>query len=88
VAEGGCSIGIRLIPRRTIMTTMAFTLRTDAELEAALAELAETRGVSKQELIRQLVLDEAARVGKRRDLDAVLDRELPRWAAVLDRLGQ
>ncbi|WP_157537255.1 CopG family transcriptional regulator [Nocardioides sp. Root190] len=67
---------------------MAFTLRTDAALEAALAELSTERGVSKQALVRQLVLDEAARSRKRRDLDAVLDSELPRWAAVLDRLGQ
>lgn len=70
------------------MTVMAFTLRTDAELDAALAQLAEERGVSKQTLVRQLVLDEAARSRKRRDLDAVLDSELPRWSAVLDRLGQ
>ncbi|KRB76968.1 hypothetical protein ASE01_09365 [Nocardioides sp. Root190] len=70
------------------MAVMAFTLRTDAALEAALAELSTERGVSKQALVRQLVLDEAARSRKRRDLDAVLDSELPRWAAVLDRLGQ
>lgn len=70
------------------MTDMAFTLRTDEELDAALALLSEERGVSKQALVRQLVLQEAARSAKRRDLDAVLDRELPRWSEVLDRLGQ
>ncbi len=70
------------------MTTMAFTLRTDAELEAALAELSEARGVSKQELIRQLVLGEARRANTRADLDAVLDSELPRYAVALERLGQ
>lgn len=70
------------------MTTMAFTLRTDAELEAALAELSEARGVSKQELIRQLVLSEARRANTRADLDAVLDSELPRYAVALERLGQ
>lgn len=70
------------------MTAMAFTLRTDAELEAALAALAEERGVSKQTLVRQLVLDEAAKVQKRRDLDAVLDSELVRYADALERLGQ
>lgn len=70
------------------MTAMAFTLRTDAELEAALATLAEERGVSKQTLVRQLVLDEAAKVQKRRDLDAVLDSELVRYADALERLGQ
>lgn len=71
-----------------MMTSMAFTLRTDAELDAALAELAEARGVSRQELVRQLVLDEAARMRGRSDLDAVLDSELPRYAVALQRLGQ
>lgn len=70
------------------MTVMAFTLRTDAELDAALAMLADERGVSKQALVRELVLREAARSEKRKDLDAVLDSELPRWADVLDRLGR
>ena len=70
------------------MTAMAFTLRTDAELDAALAELSEARGVSKQELVRQLVLTEARRTSTRSDLDAVLDSELPRYAVALERLGQ
>lgn len=70
------------------MTSMAFTLRTDAELDAALAELAAARGVSKQEVVRAAVLAEAAKARGRGDLDAVLDSELPRWSAVLDRLGQ
>lgn len=71
-----------------MMTTMAFTLRTDAELETALSELAEERGVSKQELVRHLVLAEAARVRARSDLDTVLDAELPRYAVALERLGR
>lgn len=70
------------------MTTMAFTLRTDAELDAALAELAEARGISRNELIRQLVLAEAERSRGRAHLDAVLDSELPRYAVALERLGQ
>lgn len=70
------------------MSVMAFTLRTDAELDAALAELSTERGLSKQELIRQLVLAEAGRSRGRADLDAVLDRELPRYAVALTRLGQ
>jgi len=70
------------------MSTMAFTLRTDAELDAALAELSAERGLSKQELVRQLVLAEAGRSRDRADLDAVLDSELPRYAVALERLGQ
>lgn len=70
------------------MSIVAFTLRTDEELEAALAELSAERGLSKQELIRQLVLAEVSRSHARADLDAVLDSELPRYAVALERLGQ
>lgn len=67
---------------------MAFTLRTDAELDAALTELVEARGLSRNELVRQLVLAEADRVRDRARLDAVLDSELPRYAVALERLGE
>lgn len=67
---------------------MAFTLRTDPELDAALTELTDARGVSRQELLRELVLTEAGKVHDRRQLDAVLDSELPRYAVALERLGQ
>ncbi|WP_340540962.1 ribbon-helix-helix protein, CopG family [Nocardioides sp. GXZ039] len=67
---------------------MAFTLRTDDELDAALDRMTQELGLSRQELIRQLVLAEAERRDKRSDLDAVLDSELPRYAVALERLGQ
>jgi len=69
------------------MSTMAFTLRTDAELDAALAELARSAGVSKQEVVRRAVLEMHARSEhKSRVADAsVVSRQ--RWDDVLDRLG-
>jgi predicted transcriptional regulator len=36
---------------------MAFTVRTDEELEQALAALTEREGLSRQEIIRRAVLD-------------------------------
>lgn len=67
---------------------MAFTLRTDAELDMALAELTEAMGLSRNELIRRLVLAEAERRRDRARLDAVLDRELPRHIVALEQLGE
>ena len=67
---------------------MALTLRTDNALEAALDALVEAEGVSRQEVIRRAVIDRAERTGRRRDLDVVLDAELPRYVEALERLGQ
>jgi predicted transcriptional regulator len=66
---------------------MSLTLRTDAELDAALTALAEAEGASRQEVIRRAVLDRfestvhAARVAES------AERLAARWADVLDRLG-
>ncbi len=67
---------------------MAMTLRTDEELDAALTKLSESRGVSRQEVLRSLVLAAVAHDEERDLLDAVLDSELPRYAVALERLGQ
>ncbi|MGL5928165.1 MAG: ribbon-helix-helix protein, CopG family [Dermatophilaceae bacterium] len=64
------------------------TLRTDAELDAALDALSGVEGVSKQEVIRRAVLDRAARRDVRDELDAILDDQLPRFADALERLGR
>ena len=66
---------------------MALTLRTDDELERALAALAEAEGLSRQEVIRRAVLDRYDRAGHRARLEASTDRMLDRWSDVLDRLG-
>jgi len=66
---------------------MALTLRTDAELERALTALAESEGLSRQEVIRRAVLERFERAAHRTKVE-VSARELQeRWAAVLDRLG-
>ena len=69
------------------MTAMAFTLRTDAELDAALAELAQRQGVSKQEVVRRAVLDMHARSEHKSRVAAASAESRERWGDVLDRLG-
>jgi predicted transcriptional regulator len=66
---------------------MAFTLRTDDELERALDALVASEGLSRQEVVRRAVLERAERTGHRRRLDESSDRMLERWGDVLDRLG-
>ena len=67
---------------------MAMTLRlTDQETEA-LRRRAELEGRSMQDVARQAVRDYIERNSNRELLDRVLDRELPRYAEALERLGQ
>jgi predicted transcriptional regulator len=66
---------------------MAFTVRTDDELEAALDALTEAEGLSRQEVIRRAVLERHERAGHRRRVDVAAERMLDRWGDVLDRLG-
>lgn len=70
-----------------IIVRMALTVRTDDELEHALGALAETEGLSRQEIIRRAVLDRYERAGHASRVDASTDRMLERWGDVLDRLG-
>lgn len=63
------------------------TVRTDPELDAALAALAQAEGTSKQDVIRRAVLERYARAGHRRAVEGSADRMLARWGDVLDRLG-
>lgn len=67
---------------------MAMTLRLDDQETEALRKRAEHEGRSMQEVARQAVRDYIERTSKRELLDAVLDRELPRYAEALKRLGQ
>jgi hypothetical protein len=66
---------------------MALTLRTDAELEQALAALAESEGLSRQEVIRRAVLERYERAGHASRVGESADRMLERWGDVIDRLG-
>ncbi len=66
---------------------MALTLRTDDELERALDALADSEGLSRQQVIRRAVLDRYQRADHAARRDASVDRMLDRWGDVLDRLG-
>ena len=66
---------------------MAFTVRTDDELERALTALAESEGLSRQEVIRRAVLDRYERAGHRARVEDSAQRMIDRWGDVLDRLG-
>ena len=67
---------------------MAMTLRLNEQESAALRERAQREGRSMQEVARQAVRDYIERTSKRELLDAVLDRELPRYDEALQRLGR
>ena len=67
---------------------MAMTLRLDEQEAEALRKRAELEGRSMQDIARQAVRDYIERTSKRELLDTVLNRELPRYAEALDRLGQ
>lgn len=66
---------------------MAFTLRTDDELEAALDALTASEGLSRQEVIRRAVLERHERAGHQRRVEQSAERMIDRWGDVLDRLG-
>lgn len=66
---------------------MAFTLRTDEEIERALDELVESEGLSRQEIIRRAILDRYERAGHSKEVADSTDRMIERWGDVLDRLG-
>jgi len=69
------------------MRDMAFTVRSDEELEEALSTLTAAEGISRQELIRRAVLDRFARAGHASRVRASSERMAERWQEVLDRLG-
>jgi hypothetical protein len=71
----------------TVMV-VAMTLRTDVELDAALAVLAEREGISKQEVVRRAVLEKLARADRRTRLDAIAEGAMTDYAEALDRLGK
>jgi hypothetical protein len=73
--------------RTGIVPAMALTLRTDDELEHALAVLAETEGLSRQEIIRRAVLERYERSGHRSGVEGSTERMIEHWGDVLDRLG-
>lgn len=71
-----------------IVAPVAMTLRlSDAELDA-LRICAERESCSVQDVVRQAVREYIENHSRADMLDRVLDRELPRYAEALERLGQ
>lgn len=66
---------------------MALTLRTDDELDAALAALTEAEGLSRQEVIRRAVLERYERSEHLARVARSGERQAKRWSDVLDRLA-
>jgi predicted transcriptional regulator len=66
---------------------MAMTLRLTAEENRRLDELAAAEGRSKQDIVRLAVADRWARHSREQRVIEALDRALPRYQGLLDRLG-
>lgn len=67
---------------------MAMTLRLDPDETEALRRRAARENRSMQDVARQAVRDYIDRTSRADLIDAVMDRELPRYAEALERLGQ
>ena len=66
---------------------MALTVRTDQQLDDALDALAESEGISKQEIIRRAVMERYERAGHHGRVEDSARRMTERWGDVLERLG-
>jgi plasmid stability protein len=64
------------------------TLRLDDQETQALRARAEREGRSMQEVAREAIRNYVEQTSKRELLDEVLDREIPRYAEALERLGK
>lgn len=67
---------------------MAMTLRLTDDETAALRTRADREGRSMQEVAREAIRSYVEETYRREIIDTVLDRELPRYADALERLGQ
>jgi predicted transcriptional regulator len=67
---------------------MTMTLRLTDDESAALRRRAEQESRSMQEVARQAVREYIETHSREDLLDSVLDREIPRYAEALERLGQ
>jgi predicted transcriptional regulator len=66
---------------------MAMTLRLTDEESQRLAELAAAEGRSKQEIVRSALAERWARQNKEQQLNEVMQRVLPHYRGLLDKLG-
>ncbi len=68
-------------------SNMAFTLRTDKELEKALTRLSKELGTSRQEVVRQAVLSMDEQVKRNAKFNAALEETLETWSELIERLA-
>ncbi|MET1076209.1 MAG: CopG family transcriptional regulator [Umezawaea sp.] len=66
---------------------MAMTLRLHDEESRRLAELASSEGRTKQDVVRLALAERWAQLHKDEQLGEVLERVLPKYRGLLDRLG-
>jgi predicted transcriptional regulator len=66
---------------------MAFTVRTDAVLEAALDALSKAEGLSRQEIVRRAVIERYEQSEHVARVNDSTGRMVVRWGDVLERLG-
>ncbi|MCU1493854.1 MAG: CopG-like protein DNA-binding protein [Acidimicrobiaceae bacterium] len=66
---------------------MAFTVRTDEELEQALDSLVETEGLSRQEIVRRAVLEKHERTSHRTRARQALTVVIERWTDEIEQLA-
>ncbi|TCO65557.1 ribbon-helix-helix protein, CopG family [Actinocrispum wychmicini] len=66
---------------------MALTLRLSDEETERLAALAEAEGRSEQEILKLALAERWSKLHKQQQIGDVLERILPRYEGLLDRLG-
>jgi len=67
---------------------MAFTVRTDEQMEEALTALAAAEGASRQEIIRRAVIERYERSGHAARVAGATEKMQSRWGDVLERLSK
>jgi uncharacterized protein (DUF1778 family) len=67
---------------------MALNVRLTSEAERVLAELAESEGISKNDLVNRAVLDHGSRVLREREVRELARRAIADYRPLLDRLAQ
>lgn len=87
------TVGARVLPgtRGTTVGTiadMAMTLRLDDDETAALRKRAQLESRSMQDVARAAIREYVEQHSRADLIDGILDRELPRFAEALERLGR
>lgn len=67
---------------------VAFTVRTNEQLEDALSRLSEMLGLSKQEVVKRAVLSMDEQLSHTERVKEIASEGMVRWAEAIDRLSQ